>query len=52
MKTHLKLADANARSETLLVFLPGASLKPEEFEREGFIGYFFFGSGIGGFGGT
>ncbi len=38
MKTHLKLADASARSDTLLVFLPGAFLKPEEFEREGFIG--------------
>ncbi len=37
MKTHLKLANDDARSETLLVFLPGAFLKPEEFEREGFI---------------
>ena len=38
MKTHLKLADAATRSDTLLVFLPGAFLKPEEFEREGFVG--------------
>jgi len=37
MKTHLKLAHDNSRSDTLLVFLPGAFLKPEEFEREGFI---------------
>ncbi len=37
MKTHLKLADVDARSDTLLVFLPGAFLKPEEFEREGFV---------------
>ncbi|RST55138.1 alpha/beta hydrolase [Variovorax sp. MHTC-1] len=37
MKTHLKLAHDDSRSDTLLVFLPGAFLKPEEFEREGFI---------------
>lgn len=37
MKTHLKFAQSHARSDTLLVFLPGAFLKPEEFEREGFI---------------
>jgi pimeloyl-ACP methyl ester carboxylesterase len=37
MKTHLKLANDESRSDTLLVFLPGAFLKPEEFEREGFV---------------
>lgn len=37
MKTHLKFASPRSRSDTLLVFLPGAFLKPEEFEREGFI---------------
>jgi len=37
MKTHLKFANDDSRSETLLVFLPGAFLKPEEFEREGFV---------------
>ena len=37
MKTHLKLANDDSRSDTLLVFLPGAFLKPEEFEREGFV---------------
>lgn len=37
MKTHLKFAKSHARSDTLLVFLPGAFLKPEEFEREGFV---------------
>ena len=37
MKTHLKLANDGSRSDTLLVFLPGAFLKPEEFEREGFV---------------
>lgn len=37
MKTHLKLANDEFRSDTLLVFLPGAFLKPEEFEREGFV---------------
>jgi len=37
MKTHLKLATDEGRSDTLLIFLPGAFLKPEEFEREGFV---------------
>ena len=37
MKTHLKSASSDGRSETLLVFLPGAYLQPEEFEREGFV---------------
>jgi pimeloyl-ACP methyl ester carboxylesterase len=37
MKTHLKPANEETRSETLLIFLPGAFLKPEEFEREGFV---------------
>ncbi len=37
MITHLKSAKDNERSDTLLVFLPGAYLKPDEFEREGFI---------------
>jgi pimeloyl-ACP methyl ester carboxylesterase len=37
MKTHLKPANVDARSDTLLVFLPGAFLKPEEFERQGFV---------------
>ncbi|MBU1359921.1 MAG: esterase family protein [Gammaproteobacteria bacterium] len=37
MKTHLKFANEESRSDTLLVFLPGAFLKPEEFEREGFV---------------
>ncbi|MET3444310.1 pimeloyl-ACP methyl ester carboxylesterase [Variovorax paradoxus] len=37
MITHLKSANADERSDTLLVFLPGAYLKPDEFEREGFI---------------
>ena len=37
MKTHLKLANDESNSDTLLVFLPGAFLKPEEFEREGFV---------------
>ena len=37
MRTHLKPANHDSRSDTLLVFLPGAFLKPEEFEREGFI---------------
>jgi len=37
MNTHLQSANDNERSETLLVFLPGAYLKPEEFERQGFI---------------
>src|SRR4030095_13806393 len=37
MKTHLKHAQEGVRSDTLLMFLPGAFLKPEEFEREGFV---------------
>ncbi|GAA4333291.1 hypothetical protein GCM10023165_08330 [Variovorax defluvii] len=37
MNTHLKPASDHSRSDTLLVFLPGAFLKPEEFEREGFV---------------
>lgn len=37
MKTHFQSANDNQRSDTLLIFLPGAYLKPEEFEREGFI---------------
>ena len=37
MDTHLKCADGNNPSESLLVFLPGAYLKPDEFEREGFV---------------
>jgi hypothetical protein len=37
MKTHLQSANPNEQSDTLLVFLPGAYLKPDEFEREGFI---------------
>lgn len=37
MDTHLQTARPSQRSDTLLVFLPGAFLKPEEFEREGFV---------------
>ncbi len=37
MRTHLKLADDRTRSDSLLVFLPGAFLPPEAFEREGFV---------------
>ena len=37
MKTQLKTAKNDSRAHTLLIFLPGAFLKPEEFEREGFI---------------
>ncbi|MDZ4359626.1 MAG: alpha/beta hydrolase, partial [Variovorax sp.] len=37
MKTHLQSANGTEQSDTLLIFLPGAYLKPEEFEREGFI---------------
>jgi pimeloyl-ACP methyl ester carboxylesterase len=37
MKTHFQSANDTHRSDTLLIFLPGAYLKPEEFEREGFI---------------
>jgi len=35
--THIQTARANQRADTLLVFLPGAFLQPEEFEREGFV---------------
>jgi S-formylglutathione hydrolase FrmB len=37
MDTHFKPAIADTRSDTLLVFLPGAYLEPDEFEREGFV---------------
>ena len=37
MDTQLMPARARSRSDTLMVFLPGAFLKPEEFEREGFV---------------
>lgn len=37
MKTHFQPANDTHRSDTLLIFLPGAYLKPEDFEREGFI---------------
>jgi S-formylglutathione hydrolase FrmB len=37
METQLKAANSFARSDTLLVFLPGAFLQPDEFEREGFV---------------
>jgi len=38
METHLKITRSDgARSDVLLIFLPGAFLAPEEFEREGFI---------------
>ena len=37
METHLHSAVAGTRSDTLLVFLPGAFLKPEEFEHQGFV---------------
>jgi S-formylglutathione hydrolase FrmB len=37
LDTHLQTARPGERSDTLLVFLPGAFLKPEEFEREGFV---------------
>jgi hypothetical protein len=37
MDSHLHAAHPNSRAETLLVFLPGAFLKPDEFEREGFV---------------
>ncbi|WP_256354108.1 MULTISPECIES: alpha/beta fold hydrolase [unclassified Variovorax] len=37
MDTHLHAAHSLSRADTLLVFLPGAFLKPEEFEREGFV---------------
>jgi len=37
MDTHFKPANGDTRSDTLLVFLPGAYLEPDEFEREGFV---------------
>jgi hypothetical protein len=37
MQTHLQPANPDEQSDTLLIFLPGAYLKPDEFEREGFI---------------
>lgn len=37
MDTHLHSAVAGSRSDTLLVFLPGAFLQPEEFEHQGFV---------------
>ena len=37
METHLKLVNGNTPSDTLLVFLPGAFLQPDAFEREGFV---------------
>ncbi|MDM0042311.1 alpha/beta hydrolase-fold protein [Variovorax sp. J22G21] len=37
MITHLQAASPGARADTLLVFLPGAFLKLEDFEREGFV---------------
>ena len=38
MDTHLHALTPGHRADTLLIFLPGAFLKPEEFEREGFVG--------------
>lgn len=37
MDTHLQVASEGARADTLLVFLPGAFLQPEEFECQGFV---------------
>ena len=37
MDTQLMPASQKSRSETLMVFLPGAFLNPDEFEREGFV---------------
>jgi len=37
MLTQLMSASSNSRSDTLMVFLPGAYLSPEDFEREGFV---------------
>ncbi len=37
MDTQLMPASQKSRSETLMVFLPGAFLHPDEFEREGFV---------------
>ena len=38
MDTHLQAASEGSRADTLLVFLPGAFLRPDEFERQGFVG--------------
>lgn len=37
MDTHLQTASEGVRADTLLVFLPGAFLQPQEFERQGFV---------------
>ncbi len=37
MRTHFKPAAPDTRADTLLIFLPGAFLDPDEFEREGFV---------------
>ena len=37
MDTQLMPASKSSRSDTLMVFLPGAFLHPDEFEREGFV---------------
>ena len=37
MDTHLQAASEGSRADTLLVFLPGAFFRPDEFEREGFV---------------
>jgi len=37
MDTQLMLANQSSQSDTLMVFLPGAFLHPDEFEREGFV---------------
>ena len=37
MDTHFKPARADTRADTLLIFLPGAYLEPDEFERQGFV---------------
>jgi pimeloyl-ACP methyl ester carboxylesterase len=37
LDTHLHPVEPGRRADTLLVFLPGAFLKPEEFEHHGFV---------------
>lgn len=37
MDTHWMPAQAEKRSDTLLIFLPGAYLDPDEFKRQGFV---------------
>jgi S-formylglutathione hydrolase FrmB len=37
LDTHLHAITPGTRADTLLIFLPGAFLAPEEFEREGFV---------------